>query len=370
MRVVVALLEFSSLISKIRNVVTAKPSVPILANVLLEARDEELIIEATDLTTSVRASCSAEVETPGSVTLPANRLIQLSKELTSQRMTLAVDENFSATLETENSSFKIPGASAENFPEFPDLSAAKSLSFPAKELKEILFRTTFSAAKDDSRHVLNSLYLQQSCEQATFVCTDGRRLSRNQVALKNKTEYTVAGEPLTYLLPLKAVEEINRLLDQSDEIITLLSTPQKIGLKVDSVFLVCKLLNGEYPDVSKVIPQLAEAPIILHREELLMLLRQVSIFTSDSNVAVRFVFENGLLHLSAMSGDIGEGRAAMNVNYFGPKFEIAFNPQYFIDILRHTKDEVISFHATDSYSPGLITDSMHSQFVIMPMHFE
>ena len=108
----------------------------------------------------------------------------------------------------------------------------------------------------------------------------------------------------------------------------------------------------------------------LHRDELISLLRQVSLFTSEGSHSVRFTFDAGALQLSAVSGEIGEGKVSMPVNYSGPKLEIAFNPQYFLDILRHSKDETVEFDVSDSYNPGLITDSSEAEFVIMPMRLD
>jgi len=119
-----------------------------------------------------------------------------------------------------------------------------------------------------------------------------------------------------------------------------------------------------------VIPKKASDPIALHREELMSLLRQVSLFTSDQSSAVRFTFTSGELHLTAMSGGIGEGKVSMTVNYGGPKLDIAFNPHYFLDILRHSRDETIQLSLSDAYNPGLITDSTNAHFVIMPMRLE
>jgi DNA polymerase-3 subunit beta len=134
--------------------------------------------------------------------------------------------------------------------------------------------------------------------------------------------------------------------------------------------LISKLIAGQYPDVSCFIPQKKEKPLIVHREELMALLRQVVLFTSEDSSATRFSFTTGELHLSAVSGQIGEGKVNMPVNYGGEKLEIAFNPHYLLDILRHSKDETVHFTLTDSYNPGMITDSSSAEFVIMPMRLD
>ena len=131
--------------------------------------------------------------------------------------------------------------------------------------------------------------------------------------------------------------------------------------------LIAKLLSGQYPDVERVIPLKLAYEFSIHREELMSLLKQVSLFTSETSSSVRFTFEPGQLHLAAMSSDIGEGRVSMPVDFSGPKLEIAFNPYFFLDILRHSNDETIRFGLNDPHNPGLITDSTQALFVLMPM---
>ena len=271
-----------------------------------------------------------------------------------------------ATINAGTSHFKINGMHKSEFPTLPDLSEGSQFSISSAGLKELLTRSSFAAARDDSRQVLNGILLQHSNQVATFIGTDGKRLAKihSNIALADEQ----AG---SYIIPLKAVEEMIRMLDvKEDESSKITLMNDKIALELKSTTLISKLLSGQYPDVSRVIPQGKEQLISLHREELISLLRQVSLFTSESSSSVRFTFTSGELHLSATSGEIGEGKVNMPVNYAGEKLEIAFNPVYFLDILRHSKDETVKFNVSDSYNPGLITDSSTAQFVIMPMRLE
>jgi DNA polymerase-3 subunit beta len=158
-----------------------------------------------------------------------------------------------------------------------------------------------------------------------------------------------------------------KLLDDSETLVRLALSPDKISLESGSQTLIAKLLSGQFPDVEKVIPAQTVHQFSIHREELMSLLRQISLFTSENSHSVRFAFETGQLHLSATSHEIGEGRVSMPVDFAGPRFEIAFNPYYMLDILRHSKDETVRFGLNDSHNPGLITDSSEALFVIMPM---
>ncbi len=366
MKVIINRLELLALIGKIQNVVPSKPAIPILANVLVEAIDDQLIISSTDLTVSMRAYASAKVIEEGAITLPARRFFQLVRELTAPQVEIHALSPEVATVNAGSSHFKIHGMHKSEFPALPNLADGIQFSISSSSLKDLLSRTAFAAARDDSRQVLNSLLLQNTNRTATFIGTDGKRLAKIHSAIELPLDFQGS-----HIIPLKAVEEMIRLLDVKEEeaaSITLMS--DKIAIELKSTTLISKLLSGQFPDVSRVIPEKKEQAVSLHREELISLLRQVSLFTSDTSSPVRFSFSTGELHLSANSGEIGEGKVHMPVNYAGEKLEIAFNPTFFLDILRHSKDETVQFSISDSYNPGLVTDSTTAQFVIMPMRLE
>ncbi|MCI0382336.1 MAG: DNA polymerase III subunit beta [Chlamydiae bacterium] len=362
MKLVVHRNEFVALIGKIQSVVSQKPTIPILANILIEATNNQLIMSGTDLTVSMRVFIEAKVEEEGAITLPARRLFQLVREFTSPQVKIQTISPEIAMIYSGASLFKIQGMHKNEFPAFPDLGEAIEFTIETVKLKEMFVKVAFAAAREDSRQVLNGILVQKTNHLATFIGTDGKRLAKIDTAIESSPK--TAG---SYILPLKAVEEIVKILEEKEKEVKINFLSDKIGLEIGNIVIITKLLSGQYPDVSKVIPQKKEQTIALHREELISLLRQVALFTSEMSSSVRFSFSPGTLHLSATSGDIGEGKGSMPVNYSGPKFDIAFNPHFFLDILRHSEDETVNFSATDAYNPGLITDSSSAQFVIMPM---
>lgn len=362
MKAVISKIDLVNLIGKIQSIVAAKPAIPILSNVLLEAVDGQLIVSATDLTVSMRMYVDAKVVEEGAMALPARRFFQLIRELTSPQVKISSTSSEVAEITTGTSVFKINGMNRSEFPVLPDLSDAPEISLPSSSLKEMFSKTSFSAARDDSRYMLNGVQLQIKNQKATFIGTDGKRLA--------KISAPVAIDPSmvsNYVIPLKAVEEMIKMLDESENQVHMNLTQDKISLESGSLTLITKLLSGQYPDVERVIPTKLNHTFAIHREELISLLRQISLFTSEASSSVRFSFETGQLFLSAMSSDIGEGRVSMPVDYAGPKIEIAFNPYFFLDILRHSKDETFRFGLNDPHNPGLITDSTQALFVIMPM---
>jgi DNA polymerase-3 subunit beta len=362
MKAVISKSDLVGIIGKIQSVVSTKPSTPILSNILLEAIDDSLVVSATDLTVSMRCSAEAKVVEEGSIALPARRFFQLVREITSAQIKISAKELEIAEITTGTSVFKIHGMNKAEFPGLPDLAGSPEFSLSNASLKEMLSKTSFAAAREDSRYTLNGVQLQIAGQKATLLGTDGKRLA--------KAFAPIAASPSmqgNYVIPLKAVEEMIKMLDDSDAKVSLNLSHDKIALENGGTTLIAKLLAGQYPDVERVIPTKLAHQFSIHREELMSLLRQVSLFTSETSNSVRFSFETGQLHLSAMSHEVGEGRVSMPVDFAGAKLDIAFNPHFFIDILRHTKDETIRFGLTDSHNPGLITDSTNALFVIMPM---
>ncbi len=362
MKAVISKIDLVNLIGKIQSVVSVKPAIPILSNILLEAIDDQLIVSATDLTVSMRCYVEAKVIEEGAIALPARRFFQLIRELTAPQVKISAQTNEMAEITTGTSVFKINGMNKAEFPALPDLTGSPEISLKSSHLKEMLSKTSFSAAREDSRYMLNGVQVQIAGQRATFIGTDGKRLAK--IIAPVAIDPSVTG---TYVIPLKAVEEMIKMLDESDTEVHLDLSHDKMALESGHLTLITKLLSGQYPDVERVIPAKLGQTFAIHREELMSLLRQVSLFTSDNSSSVRFSFETGQLHLAAMSSEIGEGRVSMPVDYAGPKLEIAFNPHFFLDILRHSKDETVRFGLNDPHNPGLITDSSQAIFVIMPM---
>lgn len=365
MKFIVSRLALLSLINKIQNVTLARPAIPILANVLLEAIDDELILSATDLTVSMRGFAEAKVLEEGAITLPARRFFQLIRELSAPHIEIHSISPEIGMVNAGTSHFKIQGMHKSEFPTLPNLADGFSFTLMAAQLKDLLSSTAFAAAHDDDRQVLNGVCFEINKSHLSFISTDGKRLAKISISTD------IAAPPNhSYIVPIKAVDEMMRILSGEEGSAKITLFPDKIACEIGSIALISKLIAGQYPDVSCFIPEKKPNPLILHREELMSLLRQMILFTSEDAIATRFTFTTGELHLSAVSGQIGEGKVNMPVNYGGEKLEIAFNPHYLLDILRHSKDETVQFTLTDSYNPGMITDSSAAEFVIMPMRLD
>ncbi|MGM0439676.1 MAG: DNA polymerase III subunit beta [Chlamydiota bacterium] len=360
MKFIISKNELSELIGHIQNVVAQKGSIPILSNFLIEAVGNEIVMTATDLTVGVRCRTEAKVIEEGATTLPAKRFFQLIRELTAPHIEFSCNANDVTQIIAGDSRFHINGMNKSEFPSLPNLSGATQFNIQGEQLKEALFRTAFAVSKEEHRHILTGVLMGIENGNISFVGTDGKRLA--------KMEQTVTIDPAfsgKFVLPIKAVDEMLKIPSSNN--VTIYLMEDRIAIEADKITIITKLLSGEYPDVTRVIPQTAETTITLHREELMSLLRQISLFTPNNDHPVRFIFSDGNLKLSANDAEVGDAKVNMPVNYSGEPLQIAFNPGYFLDILRHSKDETVNIDLIDCYNPGIITDSSTALCVLMPM---
>ncbi len=370
MKFVIATQELNYLINKCQNVVPAKPSVPVLANFLIEAKGTELSITATDLVIAIKCSTEAKVIEEGVVALPAKHLAQLIRELTAVHVEITVSEGYIAEIVADSSRFKLRGMSEKGFPSLPDMQGQTKYVMPQKVLKEMFYSTSFAVAREDNRYALTGVNVRVQEGVMTFVGTDGKRLARAKTIASVQVPF--AG---SFTFPIKAVEEIQKVLGTEGEVeVGFLF--DRVSIEANNTLVVVKLLSGEYPDIERIIPERTEKVISLHREELLTLLKQVSLFLVDTSHSVRFSFADGELRLSVDSMEVGEGKVSMMVNYHAEPLDIAFNPLFFQEVLKHSKGETVTLGVNDSYNPGVVIDQENAEsvpcgdsalFILMPM---
>lgn len=369
MKFVISTQELNFLINKIQNILPQRAAIPILSNFLIEARDGILTLTATDLTVGIRCQTEVKVLEEGATTIPGKRFAQLIRELTAVNVEIRTNSHDVTEVVADSSRFKLNGMSKNEYPALPDMASTQQFKLKQQLLKQMFFYTSFAVSRDDNRYALTGVHLSIGNGKATFEGTDGKRLARSYFQLGPEEQHLTG----SFIIPLKAVDEIaNNLEDEGDVIISLM--PDKIAVSTERTTVISKLLAGEYPDVNRVIPEQTNVKVSLHREELMHLLRQVSLFAEDTSKSVRFSFGEGEVRLNANSMEIGEGKVNMPVNYHGPRLDIAFNPGFFLDILRHIKLETVALGLTDSFNPGVITENEgdaantpNPLYVIMPM---
>ena len=349
----------------VQNVVSTRTTLPILSNVLIRAEGSHVEFTATDLDVTVACKVEAKVVKPGATTLPVKKLFGIVRELQGEIEIETDDKNLSS-IRSGSSFFKIHGLAADEFPPLPKFKDDKKVSLPQENIRGMIRKTSFAVSTDESRYVLNGIFISLKEGKMTFVATDGRRLALvdEEVDISEKS----AGE---FIVPAKAVNELNRLLQDKGEVELKFGENQaSFALKNEngfSVLLITKLIEGNYPNYRQVIPGEAKERIGVGREELVQALRRAEIMTSEKANSVKLAFGKNLLTITANSPEVGEARETMAINYKGKELAIAFNPRYLIDPLNALTEDEVFIELIDELSPGVIKINGPFLYVVMPM---
>jgi DNA polymerase-3 subunit beta len=350
----------------VQNVVTSRTTLPILSNVLMRASDGKVEFTATDLDVTVACSVEAKIVKPGATTVPVKKLFGIVRELNGGEIEIETDEKNVTSIRSGSSYFKIHGLAAEEFPPLPRFKDDKKVLLQQDAVRAMLKKTSFAVSTDESRYVLNGIFMSLKDGKMTLVATDGRRLALvdEEVEISEKS----AGE---FIVPAKAINELNRLLQDKGEIeIKFGENQSSFALKDDkgfSVLLITKLIEGNYPNYRQVIPGEARERIPINREELLQALRRAEIMTSEKANSVKLSFGKNQLSITANSPEVGEARETLAVNYKGKELAIAFNPRYLIDPLAALSEDEVFIELIDELSPGVLKINGPFLYVVMPM---
>jgi DNA polymerase III subunit beta len=350
----------------VQNVVSSRTTLPILSNVLLRATDGRVEFTATDLDVTVACSVEAKVSKPGATTVPVKKLFGIVKELNGGEIEIETDEKNVTSIRSGSSYFKINGLAAEEFPPLPKFKDDKKVVLQQDNVRSMLKKTSFAVSTDESRYVLNGIFISLKEGKMTLVATDGRRLALvdEEVEVSEKS----SGE---FIVPAKAINELNRLLQDKGEVELKYGENQSsFALKDDkgfSVLLITKLIEGNYPNYRQVIPGEAKERIPINREELLQALRRAEIMTSEKANSVKLSFGRNQLAITANSPEVGEARETLAVNYKGKEMAIAFNPRYLIDPLTALAEDEVFIELIDELSPGVLKINGPFLYVVMPM---
>jgi DNA polymerase-3 subunit beta len=348
-------------LQRVQNVVSTRTTLPILSNTLLQAGKDSLSLTTTDLDVAVRCSVEAEVSKQGATTLPARKLFSILKEVPAADIEVDVDERNAASIRCGSSFYKIMGLPEEEFPQFPKPEGGKTLKLEQAVLRDMLKKTAYSVSVDETRYVLNGVYLSIKADKLTVVATDGRRL-----ALVERDIEVPKGSESELIVPTKAVGELQRLLGDSGDV-TLSVGENQILFTLGDTILVSKLIEGTYPNFRQVIPTEAKERVPLERETLLAALHRASILASEKSQSVKLNFNKNTLTITATTPEVGEAKETLSINYKGKEVTIAFNPQYLMDPLRNLDADEVFMELTDELSPGVVKVNEPFLYVLMPM---
>ena len=348
----------------VQGIVERKNSIPILANVLAEARGGELRIAATDLDVSLRCGCPAQVKKEGAITLSAKKLFEIARALPESDVHIRVLPESWTQIECEKTTYKMAGLPREDFPALPEAKSGKGVEIPAEALRDLIARTAFAITAEDARYYLAGALLVLEKDAVCMVATDGHRLSyARQKASLNVTE------TLKVLVPRKAIHELARLLE-GEASTTFQQVENHLIFTVGDRTLASKTIEGQFPAYEKVVEIKGDKVISISRDVLSTAIKRVSLLSSERSRAVRVAIDKGHVDLLASSPDLGEARERVLVEYSGGPLEIGFNAQYLLEFLSAAGTEEIALELKDADSQGILQPKGPSptdyRYVVMP----
>lgn len=366
--------HFSTGLRQVTNVVSSKPQMAVLNNVLIKAEGGNVMLTTTNLELGIRCSIKAEVEEPGDITLPVKKLAAIINAMPQQEVVVESSDGQTARIRSGRSDFnRFNGLKAEDFPALPSFVDQHSYELPPQELALMLRSVSYAQSTDENRYILNSVFFNFSEGKLSLVATDGRRLA--MISRDMKIDHEDEG---SIILPAKTVTELEKLLSQG-KMVKISFNERQVAFDIEvgeessnsgltgSIYLVSKIVEGSYPNYKQVIPKEAEHRIKVERELMLETVQRVALMTNDKQNSVKLKIVDNCLEISGESAELGEAKEPIEVEYTGPEVKIGFNPEFLLSPLRNlTKDEVF-FEFKDEMSPGVFKTLDNFLCVVMPL---
>lgn len=344
------------------NVVERRQTLPVLANVLLEMHDNAFTLTATDLEVELVTRASVITSDSGEVTLPARKLFDILRNLPEEAAIQLGFDGERAVLKSGRSRFTLATLPAADFPTLDEIPFDLELSLPQRTLKTLIEKTQFAMAQQDVRYYLNGLLLDCVDGELRAVATDGHRLAYACAAV-------TAAATAQVIVPRKGVQELARLLADSDEPAQVRIGTNHIQVVIGDIRFTSKLIDGKFPDYQRVIPREGRRVVLADRLVLRTALTRTAILSNEKYRGVRLQLDNWLLRVQAHNPEQEEAEEEVEVNYSGDGLEIGFNVAYLLDALGALDGELVKLSFNDANSSCLLQnpDSEDCRYVIMPM---
>lgn len=368
MKTIIERSDLLKALNHVQSVVERRNTIPILSNVLLDADNGVLGLTATDLEIEMRERVEAEVVQPGAITAPAHMLYDIVRKLPDgAQVELAVDETGGRlNLTAGRSSFALQALPREDFPAMAQDEMPVAFALPGADLQRLIDKTRFAISAEETRYYLNGIYLHVPEEEAVLraVATDGHRLARVDMAKPVGADAMPA-----IIVPRKTVGEVQKLLDEEDGEVSIQVSDTKINFAFSNIVLTSKLIDGKFPDYTRVIPTDNDKVLSLDAKSFAQSVDRVSAISNEKSRAVKLVLESDKLGLSVSNPDSGSASDELSVSYSADAMEIGFNARYLMDIAGQLDGETATFELADSGSPTLVRDGDDTQalYVLMPM---
>ena len=363
MRITIPQPQLLKNLQMVEHAVNDRSTIPILANVLLETKENELTLTATDLDVGIQ--CRFPLVPPierGAVALPARKLTTIIRELPEEPITLEAKKNHTATLNCGTSSFRIPGLPAEDFPVLPSPKQEEPMVIPQGALKRLIAQTAHAMSMEETRFILNGALLAAQKNELVIVATDGRRLAVARAPLSAPPK-----QPQQFIMPSKTVRELGRLLQDEDDDVTIAPLQdQQLTFQFGAVTIVTRLIEGQFPPYEQVIPPPSKQQLRCGTSPLITAIRRASLMTSATSQAVLFEVAQNRLIVSKESSDLGSAHEELDVAYTGEPMTAAFNPEFWLDVLKTASRDEVVIELAGPDRPAVIREP-EFLYLVLPM---
>jgi len=346
----------------VQNIVEPRQTLPILANVLLEAAGDNVRLTATDLEVGARVSVPAKVGAKGAITVSARKLAEIVKELPAAAVVLKVSDNVTVTLRCGGAAYRMVGLAPDDFPPVVPASPQSWVGIEAKVLREMLNQTSFAVSHDETRYALNGVLFAFQGKDVRMVATDGHRLALSTRSLGQGVASA------TGIVPRKAVSEIMRVIGTGEEV-QIAITENQFVMQMPNFVMTARLIEGQFPNYEAVIPKAHPGRLTTARGALASALRRVSVMAEERNKPVKLALSPASLKVSASSQELGEAEEIIEVDYAGEEMVIGFNSRYLLEAMAALEKDQVVLEIKDAQSPGVIKSVEGEGYccVIMPM---
>ena len=365
--------NLNSALSNVSRFVSSKAQLPILNNILLSTDNGRLKLSATNLELSINYWIGAKIEQEGSITLPAKEITEFVSYLPAGKIDLGLNKTgllMLSSAKTESSFTTIPSL---DFPAFPKINPDTAFELDLPLLSQTISQIAFSAAIDDSRPILTSILCHFTPNNLTLVATDGFRLSLKNIKLIDPIKLKSKQEDFSFLIPAHSLMEVVKLAKDTPKIkIGLTADEHQVIFVLDDIELISRLIEGEYPDYQRIIPESYTTKIFVNKEEFSQAIKIASVFAKESANVVKFNIKSSSIDLTANAPQIGQNKVSVDARVQGDPLEIAFNYKFISDFLTVCKSEEISLELNETLTPASFHDQSDPSYthIIMPVRLQ
>ncbi|HWV37983.1 MAG TPA: DNA polymerase III subunit beta [Vulgatibacter sp.] len=365
MELQIAVEELSRALYRAQGIVEKKATLPILSNVLLEAKAGTLKVTAFDLEIGMISEHRAEVLTEGRLAVSARHLYDIVKMLPEPTVVLKQSQNHYLEITCGASHFRIVGSPADDFPSLPVLAKIPFVQVRPKQILEMIELTSFAISTDETRFNLNGVFFEPvEGGGARMVSTDGHRLSLVERSIEG--DFSLGRG---VILPRKGIQELKRLLGEGGDEVKLGLAENSAVLSRPGLTLLMQLVNGQFPEYGQVIPKESARTVRVERMRLLETLKRVSLLSNEQSRTVKLEVGDAALRISSQNPDLGEAHEEIPIEGEGASLQIGFNARYLIDVLQVLTADEVTLELTDDLSPGVLHPAGDTTYtaVVMPV---